>query len=66
MPHLKFKVAACLYVIGQGGPLKVLADACSFTVSFVDGCVLLVWRGLALSKKKNRCVHGASAKNLRL
>ena len=28
-PHMKFKVAACLYVIGQGGPLKVLADACS-------------------------------------
>ena len=29
IPHLKFKVAACLYALGQGGPVKVIADACS-------------------------------------
>ena len=28
-PDRRFKVAACLYAIGQGGPLKVLADVCS-------------------------------------
>ena len=26
-PGLRFKVAACMYALGQGGPLKVLADA---------------------------------------
>ena len=30
---LVYKVACCLYAVGQGGPLKVLADACSVGVS---------------------------------
>ena len=32
-PHLRFKLAACLYVMGQGGRMKPLADACSIGVS---------------------------------
>ena len=28
-PSLRYKVASCLYAIGQGGVLKPLADACS-------------------------------------
>ena len=28
-PSLRFKVACCLYAIGQGGPIKPLADVCS-------------------------------------
>ena len=32
-PPLVYKVACCLYAVGQGGPLKVLADACSVGVS---------------------------------
>ena len=28
-PSLRYKVAVCLYAIGQGGPIKPLADACS-------------------------------------
>ena len=29
MPDLSFKVAVCMYALGQGGPLKVLADVAS-------------------------------------
>ena len=32
-PDLRYKVAACMYALGQGGPLKVLADATSLGVS---------------------------------
>ena len=32
-PTLRYKVACCLYVVGHGGPVKVLADACSVGVS---------------------------------
>ena len=32
-PNLRFKLAACLYAMGQGGRMKPLADACSIGVS---------------------------------
>jgi len=32
-PGLRFKIAACLYALGQGGPLKVLADVASLGAS---------------------------------
>ena len=32
-PGLRFKVAACMYALGQGGPLKVLADVASLGAS---------------------------------
>lgn len=32
-PTGRFKLAACLYAMGQGGRMKVLADACSLGVS---------------------------------
>ena len=36
-PDLRFKLAACLYVFGQGGVLKPLADACSVGKSTLRG-----------------------------
>lgn len=36
-PNLHFKLAACLYVFGHGGPLKVLAVACSVGKSTLRG-----------------------------
>ena len=33
MPNLSFKVAVCMYALGQGGPLKVLADVASIRES---------------------------------
>lgn len=32
-PNLRFKLAACLYAMGQGGRMKPLADACSIGTS---------------------------------
>jgi hypothetical protein len=32
-PGMRFKIAACLYALGQGGPLKVLADVASLGAS---------------------------------
>ena len=49
-PSLRYKVAVCLYAIGQGGPIKPLADACSIGKStlrkyldqFADGVRLRI------------------------
>jgi len=32
-PHMRFKVAMCMYALGHGGPIKVLADVGSLGVS---------------------------------
>lgn len=36
-PTLRFKLAACMYVFGHGGPLKVLADSCGVGKSTLRG-----------------------------
>ena len=36
-PHLRFRVACCLYAMGQGGRLKVCADAASIGESTLRG-----------------------------